>query len=113
MQYQDISIVPDVALPYSGHTTHNKSVEEVSLRSNINNSTSDSTPSSTTLRGMDSKVRDSKGTNTEGLRFEWFHSLTLSHEAIAQYNTTHSLVGILIGVLKKHRTLSIRALRFV
>ena len=46
MQYQDISIVPDVALPYSGHTDHGKSVEGVSLRTNMNNSTSEPVSSS-------------------------------------------------------------------
>lgn len=70
MQYQDISIVPDVALPYSGHTDHGKSVEGVSLRSNMNNSTSEPVSSSTTLQEMGSKARESKVTNTDALRFE-------------------------------------------
>ena len=70
MQYQDISIVPDVALPYSGHTDHDKSVEGVSLRSNMNNSTSEPVSSSTTLQEMDSKARESKVTNADALRFE-------------------------------------------
>lgn len=70
MQYQDISIVPDVVLPYSGHTDHDKSVEGVSLRSNMNNSTSEPVSSSTTLQEMDSKARESKVTNTDALRFE-------------------------------------------
>jgi len=113
MQYQDISIVPDVALPYSGHTDHDKSVEGVSLRTNMNNSTSEPVSSSTTLQEMGSKARESKVTNTDALRFEWFRSLSLSNEAIAQYNTSHSLVGMLISLLKKHSTLSLRELRFV
>jgi hypothetical protein len=70
MQYQDISIVPDVALPYSGHTDHGKSVEGVSLRTNMNNSTSEPVSSSTTLQEMGSKARESKVTNTDALRFE-------------------------------------------
>lgn len=70
MQYQDISIVPDVALPYSGHTDHDKSVEGVSLRSNMNNSTSEPVSSSTTLQEMGSKARESKVTNMDALRFE-------------------------------------------
>ncbi|KAK8804035.1 hypothetical protein WA171_000128, partial [Blastocystis sp. BT1] len=100
MQYQDISIVPDVALPYSGHTDHDKSVEGVSLRTNMNNSTSEPVSSSTTLQEMGSKARESKVTNTDAL----------SNEAIAQYNTSHSLVGMLISLLKKHSTLSLREL---
>ena len=70
MQYQDISFVPDVALPYSGHTDHDKSVEGVSLRTNMNNSTSEPVSSSTTLQEMGSKARESKVTNTDALRFE-------------------------------------------
>ena len=70
MHYQDISIVPDVALPYSGHTDHDKSVEGVSLRTNMNNSTSEPVSSSTTLQEMGSKARESKVTNTDALRFE-------------------------------------------
>ena len=70
VQYQDISIVPDVALPYSGHTDHDKSVEGVSLRTNMNNSTSEPVSSSTTLQEMGSKARESKVTNTDALRFE-------------------------------------------
>ena len=70
MQYQDISIVPDVALPYSGHTDHDKSVEGVSLRTNMNNSTSEPVSSSTTLQEMGSKARESKVTNTDAWRFE-------------------------------------------
>ena len=70
MQYQDISIVPDVALPYSGHTYNGKSVEGVSLRTNMNNSTSEPVSSSTTLQEMGSKARESKVTNTDALRFE-------------------------------------------
>lgn len=103
MQYQDINMVPDVALPYSGRANTVKSVNGVSMRSNMNNSTSGPVSSPTTLQDIDSKPKESKAINVE----------TMSNEAIAQYNTTHSLVGMLINLLKKHPILSLRDLWFI
>lgn len=70
MQYQDINMVPDVALPYSGRANTVKSVNGVSMRSNMNNSTSGPVSSPTTLQDIDSKPKESKAINVETMRFE-------------------------------------------
>jgi len=120
MQYQNIAIVHGVALPFSEplaiHSEQPKDpLQSISEQERIQTTllqTHELKSTRQTSITKELKGRDQdEDTGKQNMTYDFKLTLNNRPEAIADFYTKHSLIGMLINVLRSRRSMSLRELR--